>query len=104
MTHRDVNLGFFKSRKREVLALRAGQPLRLEDNFLYGFHSDVPVAQLSQKMLADLSLWAEKGYKPVSAVIRFVVAWRPKGAPKEEKEHAVLLVDLMLQNSPCRDI
>ena len=104
LTHRDVNLGFFKSRKREVLALRAGQPLRLEDNFLYGFHSDVPVAQLSQKMLADLSLWAEKGYKPVSAVIRFVVAWRPKDATKEEKEHAVLLVDLMLQNSPRRDI
>ena len=96
LSHRDVNLSFFKSRKKEILALRAGQKLRYSNNYLYCCHSDMPIAQLSQKMQADLRLWAEKGYEVITASIRFIVAWRPKDAPKEE-EHAVLLLDLMLR-------
>ena len=33
-----------------------------------------------------------------ASTIRFIVAWRPKDVPKEEKEHAVLLADLTLKN------
>lgn len=39
----------------------------------------------------------EIGYSVMSASIRFIVAWRPKDAPRLEKEHAVLLIDLMLK-------
>lgn len=46
-------------------------------------------------------LWEEKGYFVSAALIRFIVAWRPKDAPKEEKEHAVLLVDLKLNKNKC---
>ena len=35
----------------------------------------------------------------MSASIRFIVAWRPKEAQPFEKEHAVLLIDLMVQPS-----
>ena len=59
----------------------------------------MPIAQLSQKMQADLRLWTEKGYEVITASIRFIVAWRPKDAPKEEEEHAVLLLDLMLKRN-----
>lgn len=97
LSHRDVNLGFFKTRKNEILALRAGQTLRFENNYLYECGSNKAVGQLSQKMQDELQLWAEKNYKVVSASIRFIVAWRPKDALQEEKEHAVLLVDLMLK-------
>jgi len=97
LSHKDVNLGFFKSRKNEILVLRAGQTLRFDNNYLYGNCMDMPVAQLSQKMQGELRLWTEKGYFVTSAPIRFIVAWRPKNAPQEEKEHAVLLVDLMLK-------
>lgn len=97
LTHRDVNLGFFKARKNDILALRAGGTLRFENNYLYDSHTNMPLAQLSQKMQGELCLWAEKGYHVVSASIRFIVAWRPKDAPQEEKEHAVLLVDLTLK-------
>ncbi len=89
LSHKDVNLGFFKTRKKEVLSLRAGEQLRFENNFLYSEKSNIPVAQLSQKIQAELLNWAEKGYSVSSAVVRFIVAWRPKEAPKEEKEHAV---------------
>lgn len=97
LSHKDVNLGFFKSRKNKILELRAGQKLRFDNNYLYDSCTDMAVAQLSQKMQNELRLWAEKGYSVVSATIRFIVAWHPKDAPQEEKEHAVLLVDLILK-------
>ena len=97
LSHRDVNLSFFKSRKKEILALRAGQKLRFSNNYLYCSQSDMPIAQLSQKMQTDLRLWAEKGYEVITASVRFIVAWRPNDSPKEEEEHAVLLADLSLR-------
>ncbi len=96
LSHKDVNLGYFKTRKKEVLALRAGQKLRFENNYLYDGKTTEPVCQLSQKIQGELSQWNEKNYFVSDASIRFIVAWRPKDAPKDEKEHAVLLVDLIL--------
>ena len=96
LSHKDVNLGFFKSRKKEIIALRPGEQLRFSNNYLFSLNKNLPIAQLSQKMQTELISWAEKGYKVSSSTIRFIVAWRPKDAPKEEKESAVLLVDLSL--------
>jgi ATP-dependent DNA helicase RecQ len=47
-------------------------------------------------MQGELSVWYEKGYVVSSASIRFIVAWKPKDAPKEEKEYAVVLLDLTM--------
>lgn len=99
LSHKDVNLGFFKPRKNEILSLRTGQTLRFDNIYLYDGGKNTPVAQLSQKMQGDLRLWAEKGYSVKSASVRFIVAWRPKDAPRKEKEHAVLLADLTLKRS-----
>jgi len=97
LSHKDVNLGFFKTRKNEVLALRAGEQLRYDNNCLFSQNTNMPVAQLSQKMQTELVSWSEKKYQVSNASIRFIVAWRPKDAPRDEKEHAVLLVDLVLK-------
>lgn len=97
LSHKDVNLGFFKLHKKEILSLRSGEQLMYNNGYLYHSSSRRPVAQLSQSMQADLLQWSEKGYSVSSASIRFVVAWKPKDAPKEEKEWAVLLVDLELK-------
>ena len=35
LSHKDVNLGYFKSKKEEILNLRAGQPLIFNNNYLY---------------------------------------------------------------------
>lgn len=99
LSHKDVNLGFFKSRKKEILSLRSGDKLCFANNLLYVPNNQQPVAQLSQKMQAELAQWALKGYLVSSATIRFVVAWKPKDAPKDEKEHAVLLLDLELKKT-----
>jgi len=96
LSHKDVNLGFFKSRKTEILRLRAGGQLHFDNNYLFDPSTKQSLAQLSQKMQADLALWTERQYAVSDVIIRFIVAWRPKDAPKEESEHAILLVDLQL--------
>lgn len=96
LSHKDVNLGFFKGRKQEVLALRGGDSLIYSNFFLYSSLTDKPVAKLSSKMQDTLSKWEQKGYKVTSASVRFVVAWKAKDAPKNEPETAVLLADLVL--------
>lgn len=99
LSHKDVNLGFFKPLKKEILALRAGGRLRFDNNYLYSANTTRAVCLLSQKMQADLRVWTERNYHIHDATIRFIVAWLPKDAPKEEKEHAVLLADLTLRKS-----
>ncbi len=47
-------------------------------------------------MQNTLSEWKEKGYEVKSASVRFIVAWKPKDAPQDEPETAVLLADLVL--------
>ena len=97
LSHKDVNLGFFKELKREVLSLRGGDKLLYKDYTLYNTAHRV-VARLSQSMQKKLAEWKERGYEVKSASVRFVVAWKPKDAPKEEPESAVLLADLVLSS------
>ena len=78
------------------MALR-GEDLLNYDNFvLYDSLTNKPVAKLSQNMQNTLAEWKEKGYEVKSASVRFVVAWKPKEAPKDEPETAVLLANLLL--------
>ena len=96
LSHKDVFLDFFKPIKKEVLALRSGDALFLEDCLFLVPTTHRQVAKLSTNMQAVLSSWKEKGYSVCSACVRFVVAWKPKDAPKEESETAVLLIDVVL--------
>ncbi|MCM1078131.1 MAG: ATP-dependent helicase [Bacteroidales bacterium] len=100
LSHKDVYLGFFRERKKEILALRGGDTLAYKDFMLANSLTGVTVAKLSQKMQDALVGWEQKGYSVASAYVRFVVAWKPKDAGKEEPETAVLLADLRL--SRCR--
>ena len=99
LSHRDVNLGYFKRVKNDVLALRAGQKLRCDEDYLIDMQTNKPVGKLSKKIMSELSGWEEKDYSISDVSIRFIVAWRPKDAPKEEEESDVLLLDLTLSKS-----
>jgi ATP-dependent DNA helicase RecQ len=91
-----VFLDFFKNIKKEVLALRSGDPLILEDNYFLAPYTHRAIAKLSTRMQVTIASWKEKGYSVRSASVRFVVAWKPKDAPKDESEYAVLLIDVVL--------
>lgn len=96
LSYKDVYLGFFKELKREVLSLRGGDSLIYNNSVLYDRSINKPVAKLSLNMQNTLSGWQERGYEVKSASVRFVVAWKPKDATKDEEETAVLLADLVL--------
>ena len=100
LSHRDVNLGFFKDCKQHVLALRGGDALNYKDRYLYHAADGQVVGMLSKSMLAKLCKWESESYRVISARVRFVVAWKPKDAPQEEAESAVLLADLLLRRQP----
>lgn len=99
LTHKDVYLDFFKSRKADILSLRGGESLAYDDNVLFRASDGKPVAKLSSKMQAVISEWQRKGYMVESGAVRFVVAWKPKDEPKDSQETAVLLAELHLSKA-----
>ena len=96
LTHKDVYLGFFKERKKEILSLRSGNSLEYKNAIFYNVTTKNPIAKLSKNMQFTIDDWQKKGYEVKSASVRFVVAWKPKDAPKEESETAVILIDVSL--------
>jgi ATP-dependent DNA helicase RecQ len=96
---KDVFLDFFKPLKRHVLDLRSGDELIFQDNYFLQPDTHRAVAKLSSSMEAELAEWKTKGYVPCASHVRFVGAWKPKDADKEEAETAVLLIDLKLSKT-----
>lgn len=97
LSHKDVNLGFSKPHKDAILSLRSGMPLTYHDHCLCLPSTGRDIAQLSLKMKEKLGKWELKGYKVTAARIRFIVAWKSKDAPRDEKESAIMLADLVMK-------
>ena len=97
LSHKDVNLGFSKPHKDAILSLRSGMPLTYHDYCLCLPSTGRDIAQLSIKMKEKLGKWELKGYKVTAARIRFIVAWKSKDAPRDEKESAIVLADLVMK-------
>ena len=94
LTHRDVALGYFAKWKTNILKLRSGDPLKVDGEYLLDPGCDKPICRFSQAFSSRLQGLREKHYEPVSAAVRFVVAWRGE---KDPDESAVLLPDLRLK-------
>lgn len=99
LSHKDVNLGFSKPHKDTILSLRSGMPLTYHDHCLCLPSTSRDIAQFSIKMNEKIGKWELKGYKITTAKIRFFVAWKSKDAPKDEKESAIVLADLVMTYS-----
>ena len=97
LSHKDVNLGFSKPHKDAILCQRSGMPLTYHDHCLCLPSTGRDIAQLSIKMKEKLGKWELKGYKVTAARIRFIVAWKSKDAPRDEKESAIVLADLVME-------
>ena len=97
LSHKDVNLGFSKPHKDAILCLRSGMPLTYHDHYLCLPSTGRDIAQVSIKIKENLGKWELKGYKVTAARIRFIVAWKSKDAPRDEKESAIVLADLVME-------
>ena len=95
LTHRDVVLDYFKSKKEAALALRGGDTLLKDGDYLKtSAVSSQRIAKLSQACRERLTGLAQKGYSVYLAQVRFVVAWKGED---DEEETAVVLPDLYLR-------
>lgn len=90
----------FPERKHDILTLKSGDELYYMDSFLFCQPSHNPVVKLSRSMQDKLYDWDKKGYKVKAASVRFIVAWKPKDAPKKEADTAVILADIKLSRQP----
>ena len=87
LTHKDINLNFFKPLKSEILKLRSGQDLGVSSSdFLY--HNGNAILKVSKAFTEKLAEYQKLGYKPISAKIRFVLSWF---CEDDGKEYAVIL-------------
>lgn len=97
LTHRDVVLGFFKGKKPLVTRLRSGCPLTVDHEYLLARVEGklFRVAKFSKAAVDRLHFLNRKGYRLVSANVRFIVAWKGK---EDSEETAVLLADIHLSS------
>ena len=96
LSHKDVVLDYFKDKKDIILKLRSGHELAISDSFLSVEVNGrtLRVAKFSQALGEKLEKLKIKGYKPVSANIAFILAWKGE---KDEDETAIILPILHLR-------
>ncbi len=99
LSHEDIWLDFSKPYKREILSLRSGDLLNYCNYNLIVPTTGKEIVKLSRGMQQQLEEWEKKGYHVISASIRFIVAWKPKGASESEEESAVVLADLVMKKT-----
>jgi len=93
LSHRDVNLGYFKYVRRDVSLLQSGAELEYADGcfsaMIYGRNKIV--AKLSKSAMEKVEALKAKGYELSSAEIRHIVAWKGEG---DNEESWVILPDI----------
>jgi len=89
LSHKDVALGYFADRKREIDSLVSGRELSIcETGCSVG---DTQVLKFSSKFCDQINELKEKGYSPVRANIRHIVFWQNKD---REEEIKIILPDV----------
>lgn len=94
--YQDVNLSYFKDKKKLILSLRSGCKLTNKGVFLYCGQEGktVPVLMFSKKCSGEIQSLIDNGYCIYSSKVRFIVAWRGQ---EDTKENAVILPDVVLR-------
>jgi len=83
LSHRDVALGCFVSRKREIDSLVSGRELSIcEMGCSMG---NTRVLKFSSKFCDQINELKEKGYSPARAIVRHIVFWQNKDRDEEIK-------------------
>ncbi len=90
LTHKDVFLSFFKDKKRDILQLHSGHALEIYNDFLCIRYNESlrPVVKFSRGFNEKMQGLLRKGYSPLRAEIRCIVAWKGE---EDVQESAVIL-------------
>lgn len=82
LTHRDVWLDYFYSVRNIVEQMQSGDTLTVGDGCCLDSNGRV-VLRFSKKFNEDVARIKQKGYRPVSASIRFILHWKREDAEDE---------------------
>lgn len=94
LTHRDINLGFFKGKKEFILSLVSGSRLILTEKGMgIEFPNGMREALRYSKSFCNGTLQSlnMRGYKPIGGTIRFIAA---RKSNDNNEECAVILPDV----------
>ncbi len=92
LTHKDVNLAFFKDKQLLISQLMSGQKLEILDSYI--FYKNYRVAKFSKAFSEKLSMYQNMGFIAKTAKIRFVLSWYCKD---DEKEYNIILPSINLE-------
>lgn len=98
LSYRDVVLDFFKDKQDTIIKLRSGDVLQLEEEHLCAVIDGklVKVIKYSKAFKDKLASLKAKGFEPIAATIRFILAWKGKD---DENETSIILPDLCLKKN-----
>ncbi len=96
LTHKDVVLDFFKGKREMIFKLHSGALLTAADGYFTAEIDgrSVRVAKFSKAFREKLDGLATKGFRPKTASVSFVVAWKGED---DDEETAVLLPKINLE-------
>ncbi len=95
LSHKDVVLDYFIDKKMLIFELQSGFDLEVDGVHLIASVKGCRrrIVKFSEAFIKKLETLAAKGYRPKSAKVRYVVAWKKDGS---DEEVAVVLPDLYL--------
>lgn len=93
LSHKDVNLGFFKNKKEMIRRMICGEKLLVKGSELCAEYNGKmqPVVQFSKEFRKQAEQYQAHGYVMKSARVRFVVGWTDVN---EGKEYPIVLPDV----------
>lgn len=93
LSHRDVDLGFFKDKKDIVRRIIPGAELKIKSGGLVSLFEgkEVLVVRFSKKCMETIEKNVRQGYRMDRAYVRFIVAWIDK---KDGREYPIILPDI----------
>jgi len=90
LSHKDLNLGYFKFIQKRVCALTSGDSILISDEGCRNGKGEL-ILKFSKKYLEKLAVIKKNGYKLREAKVNFIVYWR---AEDKEQEVKIILPEL----------
>ncbi len=88
LSHKDIVLGRFRGRQRQMLQMYSGMELSVDADGAGLSLDGERVVTFSKKYLGEIRGLSRQGYRAVRAKVRFVVTWKGK----EDREVSVILL------------
>jgi len=92
LSHRDLNLGYFKFVQHRIRKLNSGDLLSVSEEGFSNTNGD-DVAKYSKQFLSRIGRLKKQGYSISSAKISFLVYWYD---PEVEEEHLIVLPEMVM--------